>query len=516
MNILPFKNEPLTDFSKLENRQKMLAALERVEKQLGREYPIMVGDEEIYTEGKIKSYNPSKKDEVIGVFQKATPDIVDKAIEQAWSAFQSWSRLHFEERSALLFRAAKLMRERKFELSAWMVLEVGKNWIEADADVAEMIDYFEFYGREMLRYGQPQELTPYPGEVNEYTYIPLGVGAVIPPWNFPLAILGGMTTAGVVTGNTIILKPASDSPAIGYQFYKLMRDAGLPPNVIQFVTGSGGEMGDYLVSHPKIRFIAFTGSMEVGTRIYELASRVQKGQIWLKRVIAEMGGKDAIIVDRDFDHIDFAVQQVGVSAFGFQGQKCSACSRLILHKDIYDEFLHKLRDWTERVEVGPARDNYFMGPVINARAEEKILSYIEIGKQEGRLVTGGEKAGDEGYFIRPTIFADVDRKARIAQEEIFGPVLAVIRAESFDEALEIANDSIYGLTGAVFSRNRWHIRKAKEEFHCGNLYINRKCTGALVDVQPFGGFNMSGTDSKAGGRDYLLLFLQGKSISERL
>ncbi len=516
MNVPPFQNEPLTDFSIPENRQRMEAALAKVEAQLGREYPLLIGGKAVYTGDKLVSYNPSEKDQVVGIFQKATREHVDQAIDAAWKAFEHWRWMPPEERAMVLFRAAQILRARKLEFAAWQVFEVGKNWVEADADVAEMIDYLEFYGREMLRYGRPQPLTPYPGEINEYHYIPLGVGAVIPPWNFPMAILGGMSTAAVVTGNTIVLKPSSDSPAVGWQYVQLMQEAGLPEGVINFITGSGATIGDYLVAHPRIRFIAFTGSMEVGCRIYELAAKVQPGQIWLKRVIAEMGGKDAIIVDRELHDMDAAVQAVIVSAYGFQGQKCSACSRLILDAAIYDEFVQRLVERVEAIEVGPARENYFMGPVINAAAERKILEYIEIGRQEGRLVAGGQKAEGNGYYIRPTVFIDVDPKARIAQEEIFGPVLAVLKARDFDHALAIANDTVYGLTGSVFTVNREKILKAKRLFHCGNLYINRKCTGALVDVHPFGGFNMSGTDSKAGGRDYLLLFLQGKSISEKL
>ncbi len=516
MNVPPFKPESIIDFTQPEHERRMREAIERVAAQLGKEYPLVIGGEEIYTDDKLVSYNPSQKDQVIGVFQKATPEHVEKALEVAWAVFKRWSRLPYEERAAVLFRAARILRERRYELNAWMVLEAGKNWVEADAETAELLDYFEFYGREMLRYGRPQELTPLPGEANEYFYIPLGTGVVIPPWNFPAAILGGMSTAAVVTGNTILLKPSSDTPAIGYQYFKIMQEAGVPAGVINFITGSGSAIGDVLVTHPRTRFIAFTGSMEVGTRIYELAGRVQPGQIWLKRVIAEMGGKDAIIVDRDYPDLDDAARWVAVSAFGYQGQKCSACSRLILDEAIYEPFLDRLVAFTEKIDIGPARDNHFMGPVINQGAEQKILEYIQIGREEGRLLVGGEKADGPGYYIQPTIFADVDPDARIAQEEIFGPVLAVIKARDFDHALEIANHTIYGLTGSVFTLNREKIARAKREFHCGNLYINRKCTGAIVDVHPFGGFNMSGTDSKAGGRDYLLLFLQGKSVSERL
>ena len=413
-------------------------------------------------------------------------------------------------------RAAYLMRKRKHEFSATMVLEVGKNWAEADADTAEAIDYLEFYAREAARYGELQPLTPYEGEIPEYFYIPLGVGVIIPPWNFPLAITLGMTTAAIVTGNCAILKPSSDAPLIAYKFVKLMHEAGLPKGVLNLLTGSGSKVGDPLVGHPKTRFVAFTGSREVGCHIYELAAKVQPGQKWLKRVIAEMGGKDAIIID-DSANLEDAVKWSVASAFGYQGQKCSACSRLIVHQNVYDKVLEMIVEETKKIKIGPAKENYYMGPVINASAEQKILSYIEIGKNEGKLLIGGKKADIEGgFYIEPTIFADVDENARIAQEEIFGPVLAIIKAKDFDDAIRIANNSDYGLTGSVFSLNRKNIIKAKEEFHVGNLYINRKCTGALVDVHPFGGFNMSGTDSKAGGRDYMLLFLQGKSVSERI
>jgi len=408
------------------------------------------------------------------------------------------------------------MRRRRHECSAWMVMEAGKNWVEADADTAEAIDFLEFYGREMLRYSERQPVTPVAGEYNELVYIPLGAGAVIPPWNFPLAILTGMTSAAIVAGNTVLLKPASDTPAVGQLLVEIFQEAGLPDGVLNYIPGSGGEIGDYLVGHPQTRFIAFTGSKEVGLRINELAARPQPGQIWVKRVIAEMGGKDAIIVD-DQANLEAAVEGVATSAFGFQGQKCSACSRAIVHEKVYDQFVERLADRVRQISVGPVTDsNNWMGAVINAAAQEKILNYIEIGKQEGKLLLGGEKGPDSGYFVQPTVFVEVAAEARIACEEIFGPVLAVIKAPSFDRAIAIANATEYGLTGAVYTRDRDKIAKAKRDFHAGNLYINRKCTGALVGGQPFGGFNMSGTDSKAGGRDYLLLFLQAKSISEKL
>lgn len=512
--IETFRNEPLTDFSKEENKNRMREALKRVESQLGREYPLIIGGKEIRTGVTFKSINPSSKDEVVGVFSMAGEKETGNAIEQASKAFESWKFFPVEERSMVLFRAARMLRERKLEFAAWQVYEVGKNWAEAEADVAEAIDYFEFYGREMLRYGEPQPLTPISTEFNEYFYIPLGVGVVIPPWNFPMAIMSGMSIAAVVTGNTVVLKPSSDSPTIAYQYIRLMEEAGLPPGVLNFVTGPGSKVGDPLVSHPKTRFIAFTGSKEVGTHIYELAAKVQPGQIWLKRVIAEMGGKDAIVIDEEAD-LEAAAKATVISAFGFQGQKCSACSRVIITEPVYDRVVEMILEKTKEISIGPSKENHFMGPVINASAEAKILSYIEIGKEEGKLVTGGEKAPGNGFYLKPTIIKDVPASARIAQEEIFGPVLAIIKAKDYKDAIKIANGTIYGLTGSFYSNNREKIAYAKKYFHCGNLYINRKCTGALVDVHPFGGFNMSGTDSKAGGRDYLLLFLQGKSVSER-
>ena len=511
-----FRNEPFSDFSKPENQRAMQEAIEKVRTQLGREYDILIGGEKIRTAEKFYSYNPSRKGEVIGVFQKGTTELAARAVEAAYERFQDWQRVPAAERASLLFRTAAILRRRKLEMAAWMVFEVGKTWAEADADVAEGIDFCEFYGREMLRLSGPQPLTPVPGDVNELRYIPLGVGVVIPPWNFPLAILLGMTTAAWVSGNTVVLKPSSDSPAIAAQFMAVLEEAGLPPGVVNFLSGPGSIAGIALVKHPKTRFIAFTGSKEVGLGINELASTMQPGQIWIKRVIAEMGGKDSIVVDSDAD-LGAAVEGVFVSAFGYQGQKCSACSRAIVVESVYDEFVEKLRARAGRVTIGPTDDPAtYLGPVINEGAMRSILNYIEIGKKEGRLLTGGKPALESGYFIEPTIIVDVDPQARISQEEIFGPVLAVIKARDFEHALEIANNTEYGLTGAVFSNSRAHLEEARVRFHVGNLYFNRKCTGALVGGHPFGGFNMSGTDSKAGGRDYLLLFTQAKAISEKI
>ena len=515
--MLPeFKNEPVLDFAQESTHRKQRDALELVQSQLGREYDLIIGDQHLKVSTKFTSINPSKRSEVIGVFQEGMPEHAARAVEAAYETYQTWKRASARERAEILFRAANLLRKRRFECNAWMILEVGKSWAEADADTAETIDFCEFYGREALRYAGPQPLVRIPGEDNELRYIPLGVGAVIPPWNFPCAIMAGMTTASLVTGNTVVLKPSSDSPAVAAFFVEILREAGLPPGVVNFVTGSGAKVGNALVEHPKTRFVAFTGSKQVGLHITEQAARPRPGQIWIKRVIAEMGGKDFIIVDDDA-HIEAAASGVVASAFGYQGQKCSACSRAIVHEKIYPAFIERLVHKTREIRVGPTTDPAnFMGPVINESAFNKILNYIEIGKQEGKLIQGGHPLPGEGFFIPPTIVADVDPKARIAQEEIFGPVLTVIRARDLDDAIRISNDSEYGLTGAIYCRDSRHISRAKEECHVGNLYINRKCTGALVGVHPFGGFNMSGTDSKAGGRDYLLLFTQAKSISEAL
>ena len=515
--MLPeFKNEPVLDFAQESTHRKQRDALELVQSQLGREYDLIIGDQHLKVSTKFTSINPSKRSEVIGVFQEGMPEHAARAVEAAYETYQTWKRASARERAEILFRAANLLRKRRFECNAWMILEVGKSWAEADADTAETIDFCEFYGREALRYAGPQPLVRIPGEDNELRYIPLGVGAVIPPWNFPCAIMAGMTTASLVTGNTVVLKPSSDSPAVAAFFVEILREAGLPPGVVNFVTGSGAKVGNALVEHPKTRFVAFTGSKQVGLHITEQAARPRPGQIWIKRVIAEMGGKDFIIVDDDA-HLEAAVKGVVASAFGYQGQKCSACSRAIVHEKVYPAFIERLVHKTREIRVGPTTDPAnFMGPVINESAFNKILNYIEIGKQEGKLIQGGHPLPGEGFFIPPTIVADVDPKARIAQEEIFGPVLTVIRARDLDDAIRISNDSEYGLTGAIYCRDSRHISRAKEECHVGNLYINRKCTGALVGVHPFGGFNMSGTDSKAGGRDYLLLFTQAKSISEAL
>lgn len=511
---IPFKNASFTDFSRPENRQAQLEALEQAKREMGQTYPLIIGGQKINSETTFASLNPSNPEQVIGYFASATIEQTNEAVKAAEKAFKIWKRVPAGERAAYLFRTAEVLQERRFQFNAWMILEVGKSWAEADGDTAEAIDFLEYYGREMLRLSGEQDLTHIEGEDNELVYIPLGVGAVIPPWNFPSAITVGMTAASIVTGNTVILKPASTSPMIAWQFVRALEAVGLPAGVVNFVTGSGGKIGDALIENPRTRFIAFTGSREVGLRIHELAARPQKGQIWLKRTILEMGGKDAVVVDETAD-LDSAAEGIVASAFGFQGQKCSAGSRAIIVEQVYDEVLQKVLERAKKLSLGDVtKPETYMGPVIDQNAFQKITEYIEIGKSEGRLVAGGSHHGP-GYFVEPTIIADVPPQARIAQEEIFGPVLSVIKARDFADALDIANGTEYGLTGALYSRDPDRLEQAKEEFHVGNLYLNRKCTGALVGVHPFGGFNMSGTDSKSGGHDYLLLFTQGKAIAAK-
>jgi len=512
-----FRNEAFTDFSREENAQLMRAALEKVRGELGREYPLVIGGERIETGRTFDSINPAKKTELVGRFQKATEELARRAVETADETFKTWSRTPAGERADLLFRVAAILRERRHELSAWMIYEVGKTWAEADGDTAEAIDFCEFYAREMLRYSAPQPVVTLEGEENRLEYIPLGVGVVIPPWNFPLAIMAGMTVASWVTGNTVVLKPSSDAPTIAYKFFEILEEAGLPAGVVNFMTGSGAEVGDVVVDHPRTRYVAFTGSKEIGLRINERAAKHQEGQIWIKRVVAEMGGKDAIIVDADTD-LDEAATGVVQSAFGFQGQKCSACSRAIIHADVYEPMLERIVARTEKLKLGDPTDGATsLSAVINQKAFKTISEYIEKGTADGgRVVAGGGTDGEQGFYIEPTVIADVKPGDRVEQEEIFGPVLAVIRAQDFDDALRIANDTEYGLTGAVYTNDPEKLERAKREFHVGNLYLNRKCTGALVGVHPFGGFNMSGTDSKAGGRDYLGLFMQAKVWAEKV
>ncbi len=511
----PFRNEPLADFSREDARRAMRQALEVVSGQFGREYWPIVGGTALRTERSLGSLNPSHMRQVVGRIGAASPAQAEQAVAVAKAAFPAWRAKPAPERAEYLFRAADVMRRRRYELAAWQVHECGKQWREADADVAESIDYCDYYGREMRRLAQGQHRNV-PGEENAYFYEPRGVVVVIAPWNFPLAILCGMTTAALVTGNTAIFKPAEPAAVVGAKLMEVFQEVGLPPGVANFLPGVGREIGPVLTRHRDVAMFAFTGSRGVGLRINSEAAETPADQDHIKRVLAELGGKNAIIVDDDAD-LDEAVRGVVASAFGYQGQKCSACSRAVVLEAIYDTFLARLVEATRSLRLAPAEDpGCAVGPVINDKAMQGILEYIEKGKLEARLAYAGDVGAlaGEGYYIAPHIFADVDPKAVIAQEEIFGPVLAVLRARDLDHALEIANGTDYALTGGLYSRSPEHIARATRDFFVGNLYINRKITGALVDRQPFGGFKLSGIGSKAGGPDYLLQFLQPRTVTE--
>jgi 1-pyrroline-5-carboxylate dehydrogenase len=516
--MMPYQPESLTDFRVPEHRSALEEALQQVVSRLGESCPAIIGGCRLQNSDNIISINPSKKGQIVGLAAKADIALADEALKAAAEAFPSWSRTPATDRAEVLFKAAAILRRRKHEFNARLMLEAGKSRVEADADTAEAIDFLEYYGRQMLELSQrgARELVPLPGERNQMDYIPLGVGIIIPPWNFPLAIMAGMTTAAIVAGNTVVLKPSSQTPVIAYHFTLLLEEAGLPPGVVNYLPGSGAEIGDYLAGHPTTRFVSFTGSREVGVHLHELTARTAPGQKWLKRFVGELGGKDAIVVLPDAD-LAAASSAIVQSAFGYSGQKCSACSRAIVHKDVYEEVLERCAELTRGMKVGDVLEpSVFTGPVIDQRAFDSIVRHIEAAQSEGRLVTGGTGDASEGFFIEPTIIADVQSEAKVMQEEIFGPVLAFAKARDIEQAIAIANQSDYGLTGSIYTRNRAWIAQAKAEFHVGNLYINRKCTGAVVGAHPFGGFNMSGTDSKAGGPDYLLLFTQPKAISEQL
>ncbi|KAA9019929.1 L-glutamate gamma-semialdehyde dehydrogenase [Niallia endozanthoxylica] len=514
--VTAYKHEPLTDFTMGENKLAFMEALKLVNTQLGKDYPLIINGERMTSGEVIASYNPARKTECIGTVSAANKEYAEQAMQAALKAFSVWKKWSPEARAHILLKAAAIIRRRKHEFSAYLVKEAGKPWREADADTAEAIDFLEYYARQMLALKDGAVVNSRAGENNQYTYIPLGVGVIISPFNFPFAIMAGTTVAAIVTGNTVLLKPSNNTPVIAAKFVEVMEEAGLPKGVLNYIPGSGAEIGDFLIDHPKTRFVSFTGSREVGCRIYERAAKVHPGQIWLKRVIAEMGGKDTVVVDEDAD-IDLAAASIVYSGFGYSGQKCSAGSRAVIHEKIYNQVLEKALTLTKSLKVGnPEEAETYMGPVIDKKAYNKIMNYINIGKTEGRLAAGGEGDQTQGFFIQPTIIADVDEKARIMQEEIFGPVIAFCKAESIDHLLDIANNTEYGLTGAFISKNREHIERVRKEFHVGNLYINRTCTGAIVGYQPFGGFQMSGTDSKAGGPDYLLLHMQAQTISEAL
>jgi 1-pyrroline-5-carboxylate dehydrogenase len=519
--MLPeFRNEAFSDFSQPAHESVFQSALQRVQAELGRTYPMHIGGQQITAGSTFATLNPSRPQQALAHFQQGDATHADQAVAAATAAFQAWEFVPVAERARYVLRAAAAMRRRKHEFSATMALEVGKSWLEADVDTCEAIDFLEYYARQAVRLADASHLlAEFPNEQLMLQYIPLGVGAVISPWNFPCAIAIGMVAAALVTGNTVVFKPAEQSPWIAYKACELFWEQGLPAGVLNFVTGPGEIVGAHMVEHPHTRFISFTGSRDVGVHIYQAAAQVHRGQKWLKRSILEMGGKDAVIVD-ETAQLDDAALGIVQGAFGFQGQKCSAGSRAIIVDAVYQPIAERVVALASKLTVGaPELGRHFdLGPVIDRESMDKIMSYIELGTQEGKLLLGGHpiETPEGGYFIPPTIFGDVPANARIAQEEIFGPVLALIRADDYQQALDFANGTEYGLTGAVFSRQRERLEQARREYHVGNLYFNRKCTGAMVGVHPFGGFNMSGTDSKAGGPDYLLQFTQAKTIAERL
>src|ERR671913_903686 len=517
MGLIPYKNEPYLDWSDEANVEAMRSALQDVGSSLGESYPLVIGGKRIETDGEIVSVNPANPSQVVGRVAAASEREADMALETATNAFESWSRTAPEARARVLLRASAIIKRRRYELLAWEAHECGKTWAEADAEVAEAVDFMEYYSREMLRLKDGVEIYSVPGEESRYFYQPMGVGVTIAPWNFPVAILMGMTSAAVVAGTTVVMKPSEFTSVIGAKVMEIFEEAGAPEGVVNFVPGYGSEIGDYLVQDARTRFISFTGSMRTGLRINELAARQIENQRWVKRVIAEMGGKDAMVIDDSAD-LDSAASDIVKSAYGYSGQKCSAASRAILHADVYDEVLGKVVENAKALKIGvPAEGgaDVNVGPVISEPQFEKVSNYVNAGKREGERVLG-EDPGDpqSGYFVSPTIF-EVERDATVAREEIFGPVLSVIKARDFDEALRVANDSPYGLTGGVYSKNRDHLELARREFKAGNVYFNRGITGALVGVQPFGGFGMSGTDSKAGGPDYLPLHMLARTVVER-
>jgi 1-pyrroline-5-carboxylate dehydrogenase len=510
----PYKTEAYSDFSAPENVTAYQVALDRARKETGQDYPLVIGSEKIETGEWLESHNPCNLNMLVGRSAKAKAKEIEKAFNAASKAFAEWSQWSMDERSRALVKLAAVIRRRKWEMCAWLTLESGKNYGEAEAEIAEAIDFCEYYARQALPLAETIPSYPFPGEDNVSFLMPMGVGVVISPWNFPFAILAGMAVGPVVVGNAVIVKPSPDTPIIAQKFMSCVQEAGFPAGVINLLTGADADLGDALVDHARTRFINFTGSVNTGMRINERAAKVQPGQNFLKRVYAEMGGKDALIVDESAD-LDYAAAMAVASGFGFQGQKCSAMSRLIVVDSVHDELLNRFRDRTANLTMGLAEDNKQVNAVINQKAVDKIMHYIDIGKIEAKLSLGGARAEGNGYFIQPTIFSEVPQSATIACEEIFGPVVAVQKAKDFDHALQLANSTVYGLTGGVISNNRQRLEKARKEFAVGNLYLNRKITGALVGVQPFGGIRLSGSNAKAGGPDYLRLFMEMKTVSER-
>jgi 1-pyrroline-5-carboxylate dehydrogenase len=516
MNVPAYANEPYDTFTTPIALEEMRVALHSVRAQFGQSYPMVIGGKKVMTDAQLTSTNPSTPSEVVGKAARATREHAELALNAAWNAFDSWKLWKQEDRSRVMLKAAAIMRRRKRELEAWLVYEIGKNYVEASAEVAEMIDFTEYYARHAMRHvGGLGYLNAASGEENESFYIPLGAGLTISPWNFPMALMTGMTVGAIVVGNTVVCKPAEDTIVSLAKVFDIFEEAGLPPGVVNYLPGIGAEVGAYLVEHPRTRFINFTGSLATGKRINEAAAKIGDGQRWFKRVFLELGGKDAILVDETAD-LDAAALGLIQSAYGYQGQKCSACSRLIVVDSVYDVLMERIVEGVKKLTIAAAQENPNLGPVCNAAQDVKVREYLEMGRREGNLLVGGKRLDTEGFFIQPTIFGGIAPDARLAQEEVFGPVVAAIRVKDFTEGMAVVNNTVYGLTGALYSQDRNRIEIARRDFHVGNLYFNRKCTGALAGVQPFGGFNLTGTDTKTGGPDYLLQFLQMKSVAERL
>ena len=511
-----YENSPLVNFVCKESQDKMRSALREVRSRFGEKYPLVIGGEKVWTDQLTPSVNPSAPTEIVGYAAKAGIPEAERAVKAARAAFRKWSRTPFEERARLVERAAEILERRRFELSALEVFEVAKAWSEADADIREAIDFCRFYAQQMRRLGRPKLTQQVPGEESYHHYWPRGVAFVVAPWNFPIAILCGMTSAALVTGNAVIMKPSEQSIICGAMLMQVFEEAGVPPGVLNFLSGHGSVIGAHLVDHKDVDLIAFTGSREVGLKIWESAGVTRPGQRELKRVVCEMGGKNAMIVDSDAD-LDEAIGYSIYSAFGYQGQKCSALSRLILLEENHDRVLERLIPAAASLRVGdPEEPGIMVGPVIDESAYRRILDYIEIGKSEATLAYQAKEVPPHGYFVPPTIFTEVKPDMRIAREEIFGPVLSVLKARDLDEALEVANGTDYALTGGFFSRSPANIERVKAQLEAGNVYINRSCTGAIVGRHPFGGFKMSGGGTKAGGEDYLLHFLLPRVVTENI
>lgn len=515
LSLPPFKNERI--FPGIDDptvRDAFPQALAKVRTQLGRTYPLYINGQDVTTDSLLDSVNPADPEEIIGQVCQAGAAEAEQALTAAEKALLTWRNVAPAERAAYLVKAADLARQRLYEYAAWQVLEEGKQWAQAYNDLTEGIDFLEYYAREMIRLGTPQDMGSYAEESNYYFYQPKGVAVVIAPWNFPFAISVGMAAAAIVAGNPVVYKPSSQSTVVGHHLAEIFREAGLPAGVFNYLPGPGSAIGDHLVDSPKVAVIAFTGSMEVGLRIIERAGRTTEQQPSVKKIVCEMGGKNAIIIDEDFDE-DAAIRHVLYAAFGYQGQKCSACSRLIVHDKVYDRFVPKLAEAAKQLKIGPAEDpQNYMGPVIDAKAQRTISQYINLAQVEGKILYRSETP-DKGYCVPLTIAEGFTPDHRLAQEEVFGPLLVIMRAKDLDQALDWANSTRFALTGAIFSKNQEHLDRAVREFRVGNLYLNRSSVGALVKVQPFGGFKMSGVGTKAGGPDYLLHFMDPRAVTQQ-